>query len=84
MWKIVGPTTDIKTHKNVFYNKPYDLKGFDKVFLSKIGSKTSFTGKLLMDYASSIAFSTFDIIVNALNVSNCSASAGINSIQAEN
>ena len=32
-WKILGPTADLKTHKKVFYNKPYDLKAFNKIFL---------------------------------------------------
>ena len=33
LWKIVGPTTDLKTHKKVVYNISYDLKAFDKIFL---------------------------------------------------
>ena len=39
-------------------------------------------GRLLVVYTSSIAPSTSDIIVKALNVSICSTSAGSNSIQA--
>ena len=34
-WKIVGPATDVKTHKNVVYNISYDLKAFDKIFLAE-------------------------------------------------
>ena len=49
----------------------------------KIGSKNSLLGKLLMDYTSSIAPFTSNIIVRALNVSNCSTSASIISIQSE-
>ena len=51
--------------------------------MSKIGSKNSLLGKLLMDYTSSISPSTSNIFVRALNVSNCSTSAGSNSIKAE-
>ena len=36
-----------------------------------------------MDYTSSIAYTTSNIIVRALNVSNCTTSAGSNSIQSE-
>ena len=36
-----------------------------------------------MDYASSIAHSTSNVIFRALNVSKCSTSAGSNSIQSE-
>ena len=50
---------------------------------SKIGSKNALLGKLFMDYASSIALSTSNIIVRVLNVSNCSTSPGSNLIQAE-
>ena len=50
---------------------------------SKIESKNLSTGKLLMDYTSSIAPSTSNVIVRALNVSNYSGSAGSNSIHAE-
>ena len=35
LWKIVGPTTDLKTHKKIVYNISYDLKAFDKIFLAK-------------------------------------------------
>ena len=42
----------------------------------KIGYKSSFIGKLLMDYTSYIAPFTSNIIVRALNNSNCSTSAG--------
>ena len=83
MWKIVGPTTDLKTHKTGVHNKPYDLKAVDKIFFSKIESKNSLLGKLLMDYTSSIARYTSNIIAKALNVSICSTSAGDNSIQEE-
>ena len=31
--KIVGTTTDLKTHKKVVYNISYDLKAYDKIFL---------------------------------------------------
>ena len=51
--------------------------------LSKIGSKGSLLRKLLMDYTSSIATPTSNIMVRALNNSNSSTSAGSNSIQAE-
>ena len=50
---------------------------------SKIGPKNSLLGKLLMDYTSSIAPSPSNIIVRALNVSNCNTSAGSSSIQAK-
>ena len=33
LWKIVGTTTDLKTHKKVVYNISYDLKAYDKIFL---------------------------------------------------
>ena len=33
LWKSVGPTTDLKTQKKIVYNKPYDLKAFDKILL---------------------------------------------------
>ena len=33
LWKSVGPITDLKTQKKVVYNKPYDLKAFNKIFL---------------------------------------------------
>ena len=46
-------------------------------------SENSLLGKLLMDHTSSIAPSTSNIIVRALNVSNCSTRAGSKSIQAE-
>ena len=59
------------------------LKPLIRSSFSKLGSKNSLLGKLLMDYTSSIAPSTSNIIVRALNVSNCSTSADINSIQAE-
>ena len=35
LWKNVGLTTDLKTQKKVVYNKPYDLKAFNKIFLLK-------------------------------------------------
>ena len=50
---------------------------------SKIDSENSLLGKLLMDYTSFIALSTSNIIVRALNVSNCSTRTCINLIQAE-
>ena len=50
---------------------------------SKIGSKNSLLGKLFVDYTSFIALFTSKTIFRALNVSNCSTSAGSNSIQAE-
>ena len=50
---------------------------------SKIGSENSLLDKILMNYTSSIAPSTSKIIVRALNVLNCSTSAGSNSIQEE-
>ena len=56
------------------------LKPFIISSLSKIGSKNSLLGKLLMDYTSSISPTTPNIVVRALNVSNCSTSAGNNSI----
>ena len=59
------------------------LKHSIRSSFSKIGSKNSLLGKLLMDYASSIAASTSNIIVSALNVLNCSTSAGSTSIYAE-
>ena len=54
-----------------------------KSSFSKIDSENSLLGKLLMDSTSSIASSTSNIIVKALNVSNCSTRADSNSIQAE-
>ena len=59
------------------------LKPSIRSSFSKIGSKNSLLVKLIMDYASSIAPSTSNISVRAVNVSNCSKSAGSNSIQAE-
>ena len=64
-------------------NEQYDLKPSIRSSFSKTGSKHSLLGKLLIDYISSIAPSTSNIIVRALNVSKCSTSAGSNSIQAE-
>ena len=32
LWKIAGPTTDLKTPKKVVYNISYDVKAFDKIF----------------------------------------------------
>ena len=64
-------------------NKPYDLKPSIRSSFSKTGSKNSLLGKLLIDYISSIAPTTSSVIVRALSVSNCSTSAGSNSIQAE-
>ena len=59
------------------------LKPSIRSSFSKIESKISLVAKLLMDYTSSIAPSTSNIIVTALNVSNCSTSAGSNSVQPE-
>ena len=59
------------------------LKPSIRSSLLKIGSKNSLLGKLLMDYTSSISPTTPNIIVRALNVSNCSTSADNNSVQAE-
>ena len=64
----------------VVYDKTYDLKAFDKIFLLK---NRRLLGKLLIDYTSSIALSTSDIIASSLNVSNCSTSVSSTSIQAE-
>ena len=64
-------------------NKPYDIKPSIRSSFSKTWSTISLLGKLLIDYIPSIAPSTSDIIVRALNISNCTASAGSNSIQAE-
>ena len=33
LWKSVGPTTDLKTKKNVVYNKPYYVKAFNEILL---------------------------------------------------
>ena len=59
------------------------LKPSIRSFFSKIGSKISLLGKLLMAYTSSIAPSTCNSIVRTLNVLNCSTSADSNSMQAE-
>ena len=59
------------------------LKPSIRSYFSKIGSKDSLLGKLPMDYTSPRPHSKFDMIVRALNVSNCSTSVGSNSIQAE-
>ena len=59
------------------------LKPSVRSSFSKITSKISLLGKLLMDYTSSIAPSTSNIIVRVLNTSNCRTSSGSNSIQAE-
>ena len=64
-------------------NKPYDLKPSMRSSFSKTGSKNSLLGKLLIAYIPSIASSTSNMIVRALNVSNCSRSAGGNAAQAE-
>ena len=71
--KNVGPATDPKAHKLTYH---MTLKPSMRSSLSKIGSKTPLLGKLLMDYTSLISPSTPNIIVRALNASNCSASAG--------
>ena len=63
--------------------KPYDLKASIRSSFSKIGSKNSLLGKILIDCTSSVAHSTSDVIVSTLNVSNYSTSADSNSIQAE-
>ena len=63
--------------------KPYDLKPSIRSSFSKTGSKNSLLGKLLIDYIPSIASSTSNMVVRALNVSNCSTSAGGNAVQAE-
>ena len=57
------------------YLRSAPLKSSIRSSFSKLVSKNSLLGKLLMDYTSSIAFSTTNIIVRALNVSNCSTSA---------
>ena len=59
------------------------LKPSIRSSFSKIGSKNSLLGKLLMDYTCSIAPYISNIIARALNVWNCSTSAGSISIQAE-
>ena len=64
-------------------NKPYDLKPSIRSSFSKTGPKNSLLGKLLIDFLPSIAPSTSYIVIRALNVSNCSISAGSNSMQAE-
>ena len=51
------------------------LKTSIKSSFSKVETKNSLLGKLLMDYTSSIASSTSNIIVKALNVLNCSRQA---------
>ena len=33
LWKAVGPTTDLKTHKKNVYNISYDFKAFYNIFL---------------------------------------------------
>ena len=80
---IVGPTTDLKTHKTGVITNHMTLKPSIRSSFSKIESKNLFLGKLLMDYTFSIAHYTSNIIVKVLNVSNCSTSAGSNSIHAE-
>ena len=83
-WKILGPTADLKTFtKKSFITNHMTWKPSIRSSFSKIESKNSLLGKLLMDYTSSLAPSTSNIIVRALNISNCSTSAGSNSIQAE-
>ena len=52
--KIVGPTTDLKSHKKLFLTCHMTLKPSIRSSLSKIGSKNSLLGKLLMDYTSSV------------------------------
>ena len=56
------------------------LKGFNKIFLAK-NRFWKLLDQLLMDYTSSIAPSTSNIMAKALNVSNCSMRACINLIQ---
>ena len=59
------------------------VKSLIRSSFSKIGSKKSLLGKLLMAYASSITPFTSNIIVWVLNISNCSTIAGSSSIQGE-
>ena len=60
------------------------LKAFDKIFhLENRLFENSLLAKILTDYNSSITPSTSNIIVRALNVSNCSTCVGNNSIQVE-
>ena len=54
-----------------------------KSSFSKTDSENSLLGKLFMDSTSSIAPSTSNIIVKALNLSNCNTRADSNSVQAE-
>ena len=79
--KVFCESIYLKTHKKVVDN--LTLKPSIRSFFSKMGSKKSLLRKLLMDYTSSIAPFTSNIIVRALNVSNSSTSASSNSIQAE-
>ena len=83
LWNILVPTTDLKTHKKLRIINNITLKLSIRPSFFKIGSKKSLLGKLLIDYTSSTVPSTSIIIARALNVSNCSTSAGSISIQAE-
>ena len=64
-------------------NKPYHVRPSIRSSFWKTGSKKSLLGKLLIDYIPSIAPASSNIIFRDLNVSNCSASAGSSSLQAE-
>ena len=64
-------------------NKPYDLKSSIRSSFSKTRSKNSLLGQLRIAYIPSIASSTSNMIVRALNVSNCSTSAGGSAVQPE-
>ena len=81
--RLKEPSLISKLTKKSFITKHMTLKPSIRSSFLKIGSKNSLLGKLLIDYTSSIAPSTSNIIVRALNVSNCSTSAGSNSIEAE-
>ena len=63
------------------YQIKWLLKAFDKLFFPENRSWkfiVRLLGKLLMDYTSSIAPSTSNIIARAYNILNCSTRAGSN------
>ena len=70
-----------------YWDSPLIWKLTKKVFVKTVGriivSKNSLLGMLLMDYTSPIDRSHSVTIVWAINVSNCSTRASINSMQTE-
>ena len=67
-----------KLTKKLFTTNHITLKTSIRSSFSKIGSKNSLLGRLLMGFTSSVAPSTSNIIVRTLNVRTCSTSTSRN------